>query len=75
MKTQSRVKTSHDEGGAPSFGPGSKTNSRIPHQVGASGEPTSAPIEIQGGGNTLGGFFPTNSARNQQDTSVKSRTT
>ena len=48
---------------------------KIPHQVGASGEPTSSPILVQGDGNTLGGFFPTNAARNQQDRSVKSRTT
>jgi len=48
---------------------------KIPHQVGASGQPQSAPVLVQGQGNTLGGFFPTNSARNQQDTSVKSRNT
>jgi len=48
---------------------------KIPHQVGASGEPYSAGVEVQGGGNTLGGFFPTNAARNQQDRSVKSRNT
>ena len=47
----------------------------IPHQVGASATPRSNPIMVQGGGNSLGGFFPTNSARNQQDRSVKSRTT
>ena len=48
---------------------------KIPHQVGASGYPQSNPILVQGDGNSLGGFFPTNSARNQQDRSVKSRNT
>jgi len=48
---------------------------KIPHQVGASGQPQSSPILVQGDGNTLGGFFPTNAARNQQDRSVKSRNT
>ena len=56
---------------APKLTPGGK----IPHQVGASAEPYSSPVTVQGDGNSLGGFWPTNSARNQQDRSVKSRTT